>query len=97
MKNSATIKSSDFTVVIIVVVMETISTSETLINFYKTTCHDIPEGSHLQELSHFEETEVSSYFLKTISDKCNLLKTVKEYSTLLAFKASILNLGLLKR
>lgn len=50
MKNSATIKSSDFTVVIIVV-METISTSETLIDFCKTTCHNIPGGSHLQEMS----------------------------------------------
>jgi hypothetical protein len=30
----------------IVLMMEAVSTSETLVNFYQTTWHNIPEGSH---------------------------------------------------
>jgi hypothetical protein len=29
--------------------MEAVSTSETLVNFYETTLRSIPEGRHLQE------------------------------------------------
>jgi hypothetical protein len=33
----------------ITLMMETVSTSETSVSFYKTTWCNIPEGSHLQE------------------------------------------------
>jgi hypothetical protein len=35
--------------VIIALMMEAVSTSETLVNLYQTTWHNIPEDSHLKD------------------------------------------------
>jgi hypothetical protein len=41
-----------FCVVTIVLMMETVSTSETSVNFYETTRRNIPEGCHLHTRHH---------------------------------------------
>jgi hypothetical protein len=40
------------TIILITLMMEAVSTSETLVNFYQTTERNIPEDSHLHTSHH---------------------------------------------
>jgi hypothetical protein len=46
---------------IIALIMEAVSTSEKLVNFYETTLHNIPEDSHLLSLSYSQNPTIGLY------------------------------------
>jgi hypothetical protein len=48
-----------FTYALIALMMETVSTSEMLENFYRTTQHNIPEDSHLQKMHTLKNSSVT--------------------------------------
>jgi hypothetical protein len=43
---------------IITLMMEAVSTSETLVNFYEITRHNIPEDYHLKGTDHLGELDI---------------------------------------
>jgi hypothetical protein len=49
--------------------METVSTSETSVNFYRTTRHNIPEDSHLQNIFRRHSPAILVEFYNSVPAK----------------------------